>query len=842
MCEYSVFRKPDYRDALRHPDCLCPAEHQNNKLKLHQRPQDKRIPTIDDSAIYYEPFRTNPIRSMSFVNKPFSIVNPPLLRQNWEEKGHKSHLINRNKSTRSANGGYQEKNNIVHNIDIEQEVPIYLDIDIYQGINNEHLFSKAKSELENFQLSENDLIECIDLHILIYSRNNDIDNDLIKIWDSEKLDKYKSLSDSDLLIDINSKCHHPSNIIKKSVQAITTSRPRKTEFSSPTDFFSKDTTSAHNKFFTNNEFIRNIKENIENGLNQDIYENNTSETTTTKTTNINSFWESNETTSTNVFQFYSTVTSSTDSVQSAISEGRSSVIDTTRPIVESDLTTESFIDKYNVHHEVPDSNHNGHLSDVNVKPAGNKSSSIYNFNVNRTVEQFNVNTHPTSTRSIIIIKEDLESPKTNNIRTVSYEYTTPNYLTSNYLTHEIKSTIAENMENSTTYTTNSFESDISEENQFNSTSTNTLSLKTALLLDTFTVPLDSDSSIIKHATQTEIPNESHNYTNIRNETKKKKIDVEQNLMLTTSLYGLNNTNNAPTTSASTLNDMSTNISKDDNITKDEILQYQGHNTLINIKETEDVLVSTRAVNEDSTKSYIDTKLDNYNPTTKSKLVNDESLSFGDLYSQDLDNLRSQPPGDEIFTVLNDVTTKNYLRESPKNTYLDFDKKSVVLTSNNNASRIKYPVEDIKIPKIITREFYNETAISEINDTEVITNSDYEDDLFLSESSNNESVFNTTVRSIFPPRKDSVINSDKSAELTHNNLNNILPEKRHDIVGKLYFLFGDNQVPARFVQDAEGQITLGIDGTTLCDKLLNNQNNSLIIAALCNSKLSENCIN
>ncbi|KAL0852087.1 hypothetical protein ABMA28_000331 [Loxostege sticticalis] len=110
------------------------------------------------------------------------------------------------------------------------------------------------NNLKKLELTEDDLTECIDLHILVYSRKSDQGANIEDMWDETKINKYKKLSDADLMIEIQSKCHQPSKIVHESLEEIKNSWRRNAQHRSSQDLGTK----KHFENYTENEKLMDV--------------------------------------------------------------------------------------------------------------------------------------------------------------------------------------------------------------------------------------------------------------------------------------------------------------------------------------------------------------------------------------------------------------------------------------------------------------------------------------------------------------------------------------------------------------------------------------------------------
>ncbi|XP_059062318.1 uncharacterized protein LOC131855109 [Achroia grisella] len=197
------------------PDCVCST---NDSMKPISMPRSEIKPAFQhgDTAVYYEPAEHVPSERVSFVYHPFFILNPTFKR-------HAENDVNAQSNGRPK---YKLKANIVHNSNTQPgELPLYLDVSVQDTVNPRS--SVKEFDTKDFKLIEQNLLECIDLHILIYSRQNNNITKLKEIWGDNKFKKYDNMSNSDIMIEIQSKCGQPASIVKESLNEIKMSLPKK---------------------------------------------------------------------------------------------------------------------------------------------------------------------------------------------------------------------------------------------------------------------------------------------------------------------------------------------------------------------------------------------------------------------------------------------------------------------------------------------------------------------------------------------------------------------------------------------------------------------------------------
>lgn len=122
-------------------------------------------------------------------------------------------------------------------------------------------------------------------------------------------------------------------------------------------------------------------------------------------------------------------------------------------------------------------------------------------------------------------------------------------------------------------------------------------------------------------------------------------------------------------------------------------------------------------------------------------------------------------------------------------------------------------EDMKIPRILTKELSNGSVTSVVDGYEEIPNSDFITDVVTSTVSYNAV---------------SVSNSDEIVEPDLAEIN-----------GSLYFSFGDEHIPARFIQHLNGSLNVALDGFSMCNHVLK-VNTSHFMNLLCKCISLQNC--
>nr|XP_013189046.1 unnamed protein product [Amyelois transitella] len=181
--------------------CNCNSQNENKETNKTKR-------NIDNSAIYYEPLEYNSTSNeLHNINQSFVILNPTSYNRNISNL--KSEIHEKHKA---GNDLINVSDNIVEN------QPFYLDIDIKESPEPGRS-SQNYNDIDNLQLTERNLKDCIDLHMMIYFRRNG-SNEIKKIVDEDNIKKYFHISDANLMMELNSKCHLPSKVLEQSLLQI----------------------------------------------------------------------------------------------------------------------------------------------------------------------------------------------------------------------------------------------------------------------------------------------------------------------------------------------------------------------------------------------------------------------------------------------------------------------------------------------------------------------------------------------------------------------------------------------------------------------------------------------
>lgn len=209
------------------------------------------------------------------------------------------------------------------------------------------------------------------------------------------------------------------------------------------------------------------------------------------------------------------------------------------------------------------------------------------------------------------------------------------------------------------------------------------------------------------------------------------------------------------------------------------------------------------------------------------------------------NSKSKKPTDEL-TGIGDAALYQYYEEATMN-YLED------LAINENYFTTEAPTTaPPTTPLNWESAFSSKDKYADLSPLDDIT----PDSVFLdSVSSSSPSPFTE-----FPPDKspfDYYVSGDITSSVTvyqtttepsRNILADILSSKLADtdmlqetaVSGKMYFNFGNDYVPARFMQEPSGEISIRIDVNALCDKLNLSTNGSILIGVMCKCAQSEIC--
>lgn len=130
-------------------------------------------------------------------------------------------IINKKKTKKRKHGEAYYKE-----VETTSRRPIYIDIEISKT-EAANSFSKETKDGTIYQGKQKYLEECVDIHTVLQSRRTHTIPKLKEKWGAEKLDKYGSLSDAELIKEGNAKCSYPNEIVNQSINDIKQSIPKK---------------------------------------------------------------------------------------------------------------------------------------------------------------------------------------------------------------------------------------------------------------------------------------------------------------------------------------------------------------------------------------------------------------------------------------------------------------------------------------------------------------------------------------------------------------------------------------------------------------------------------------
>lgn len=135
------------------------------------------------------------------------------------------------------------------------------------------------------------------------------------------------------------------------------------------------------------------------------------------------------------------------------------------------------------------------------------------------------------------------------------------------------------------------------------------------------------------------------------------------------------------------------------------------------------------------------------------------------------------------------------------------------------NRTKITDEEMKIPRILTKELSNGTLFSAVDGFEdIITNSDF------------TTTTDSTTMEIKPEMK---VSTSKPIFIDSNVDDKIVQSGLFELHGRLYFSFGSIQIPARFIQHSDGELNVAIDALSMCNQMVE-ENSSNFMNLLCKS--------
>lgn len=834
---------------------------------------------MDDSDIYYEPSRVNhPINSLS--ETPFYIANPTIKKRNQyeiivEDNDTRKNRVHHKITSRSNSERNHKITNVVHEINIEAEdLPLYLDIGILK-IHNNNKRTSEQSGKDIIKLSESELVKCIDLHIVVFSRSNGMDKELVKIWDKTKFKRYEELTDLDLMNDIENNCRSTVNIVNVSLHEIKKSQPRKSDniLYSTYDFQEKNE-SIENSSTDERKYV-NHKTKKEGNVNDSISFLDTVSTTELPNSENRTKYKFAERKN---FE----VRSNTHLTQDTIKITTASYDDLFNRFIEKDV--DSLNEKQNVmnlldnkknkfgtelFYEIPSTDLiREAVSDTTEIAEDSTSKFFYNFpdNIGNTIRDIEENSdNLTSSLSNVWLTEspiksvakELDSGILNFIKNISdYEDTdqsvrTPEYEYSNNYT---------NMGNVAYSTIYPSDLNLSSALTRQSISINSITpFTTTSNTETVTEAPDLITRNYAFTIPVKIPDNKSNPKKQLFKQANKIENTEKNFSDKNSLKLIHGANNNPSNLSGQIASLSpflptfvstTHYNNQDTTVKGGLL-------VTNMKQISDTTlgITTMVPSDITQKHNIISSNKKYDPhdnyafnetnAYENAITHNNTHSTIGLQSSDHSTIDGPPKSTTVYT---DTTLRSKITNSEDyhmqdNYNIDFKSSDHFTTesesirnhtnySNKNEERKGYPEIEMKISKIITKELENDTVISNVDGIETIPNNDFKE--WANDTKPDEEAVTPTL---------STATNTVEMLSTSSAQTNVGALSPRDIFGRLYFLFGEKRIPVRFVQDSEGQLKLGIDGGKLCSKIVDEKLNvSLILAAICKCALSENCAN
>lgn len=168
----------------------------------------------------------------------------------------------------------------------------------------------------------------------------------------------------------------------------------------------------------------------------------------------------------------------------------------------------------------------------------------------------------------------------------------------------------------------------------------------------------------------------------------------------------------------------------------------------------------------------------------------------------------------VYDSSNNLSTQDYTIE-----YLTSSEKSITLEEGTLENSGVTQVEMVD-----TKNYYNTETSTETTVEELIRySSNFTNDL--------ETTSNSYLLTIIDKSNDNVeTNQTKNSNKNDDYITIIAKET--EITGQLYFHHKDVQIPLYFKQSLDGKVNLNINGTELCDKLIQKMSKSLLIKVLC----------
>lgn len=245
-----------------------------------------KLPEIKDSGIYYDPVAPRFFQNTSFDKQTLHMLNfNPIFKST-------KNTLNRSKTDLISIGtdesiaepdSYDKHDSKPSNkfkrtdsyfpklVEETTQLPLhlYLDIDVNTSETNDDKsqLEEIKDMFENFQATEKNLSECIDLHIYIFSKYSSTINKTNTSWGRK--DQHDNLSNFQQLTEVESKCDQPASIIKQSIYQIKKKMPREDKSTEITRD-EQDTISTTDSYI-DTIVAQNVGNESRNGSTSDMY-------------------------------------------------------------------------------------------------------------------------------------------------------------------------------------------------------------------------------------------------------------------------------------------------------------------------------------------------------------------------------------------------------------------------------------------------------------------------------------------------------------------------------------------------------------------------------------------
>ncbi|CAH2985399.1 unnamed protein product [Chilo suppressalis] len=845
-----------------HLACFCSHENTVRRNTFNKRHTGEAL-IVDDSPIFYEPLELSPY-SVSFLERPFYLLNPTSsLSQN--QKNLKFKKLKRSNNPNQfdfANSNPIRKSKGMPQtlISSTEIVPLYLDIDVNTN-DMQRSSDLITKDIENVEELENNLMDCINLHILIDLEKDDkyiINSKYIK---KDQVKKYLGLSDSELMVEIRNKCAQPNQIIETNLKDIKKILTKKSlgerrykeketnannengshirEHPMVPSTRSENVKSSPNSF--NNEEKKGLYDAIIDQYNQNgiipvpddqlvkLLLNKTDQPLKTTeygeednnvitTSSISPVEEIHNLSHTNsshfsgniILDYNNTQINITNELSTSSANGNSDFFipqDTKEKVLDfsNELHNKTFLMLKESSNETIFQNTNQHLDPDSKIPNLNKMSSIQPIG---ELTSSNDSPYSTSTENYFDLgtKQNIDADSDSNVQNlvadlgyVESQKKSPNL---NNGKSEIKvKTSKNNFQNLESTQSSSTPKVILDSNTLrDSVQNDTRSMGLEKLFANDQVTSSTDEYITRTKTDNFVTKLLIKPNNATQEKQENTENLSTTLPIITRLILEENDIN--------ITRVSSREFKNDSL----ISEIQGTETLPNndfVGISKEILESTTDQNIFKINNQ-DVELANYNLMDNNEPERTTFPSEFDLNNQGILELPNNKFNDKNKEELKRTTdpvdysdeNKEILGNTTDRTILEINSSYGIALENNDTIG-----NNTKSPEIIT--------------VRINSGSNKQDVIGLE---NNDPLSGKTGTPENAPRR-----SDFSS-------------KNGDIVGNLYLLFHEHSIPAKFVQNQDGEIKFGIDGKTLCDKIENKGlNDSLIISALCKCSKTDKCM-